>query len=400
MRILLVVVYYLPSTMSSGKLMHDLAVEFHRQGHQTAVIAPDETITSDCEISTEDNIEVVRIKTRKIKSAPRIFRALNEISLSRVLWRKGGKYLRRQKFDLIVYYSPTIFFGSFVRRARTFFHCNSYLILRDIFPKWALDAGILKDGIIYRYFCRKEIEQYDAADVIGVQSPENLRYFKENPRLKKYRSEVLYNWTTLEEKDIPASNYRERLGLTGKTVFFYGGNIGVAQDMDNIIRLADGLRNEPAAHFLLVGDGSESARLKNEITEKGLSNITILDAVGQDEYLAILSEFDVGLISLARSLKTHNFPGKMLGYMYYSMPIIASINPQNDLRNIIESNNAGFVSINGEDEAFLGNAIRLIRDRTLREEMGLNSRMLLENYFSVETAANRILANFAGNPTN
>lgn len=396
MRILLVVVYYLPSTMSSAKLIHDLAVEFHRQGHQPAVIAPDGSISSDCEVSIEDNVEVVRVRSGTIKSAPRALRAVNEARLSGVLWKKARKYLEDRKFDLIVYYSPTIFFGSFVNRARSRYNCRSYLILRDIFPKWALDAGVLKDGLVYRYFCRKEMEQYRAADVIGVQSPENLRYFRESDRLSPFRSEVLYNWTTLNEENVPVSHYREKLGLEGKLVFFYGGNIGVAQDMDNILRLAESLRDDTGAFFLLVGEGSEAGRLRKAISDRGLANILILDAVGQEEYLAMLSEFDIGLISLDKKLKTHNFPGKMLGYMYHSMPILASINPENDLKDIIEQNRAGLVSVNGEDDILLSNAVRLLRDRQLRLEMGLNARMLLEDQFSVEGAARQILSHFQG----
>ncbi len=92
--------------------------------------------------------------------------------------RRAGEYLAGRKFDLVVYYSPTIFFGSFVNRVRSLYGCGSYLILRDIFPKWALDAGVLKDGMIYRYFCRKEMEQYRAADVIGVQSGGKSQVFQ------------------------------------------------------------------------------------------------------------------------------------------------------------------------------------------------------------------------------
>ncbi len=394
MRVLLLVVYYLPSTMSSAKLIHDLAVELHRQGHNPVVMAPDENISSDCEVTFEDKVEVVRIRTGRIKSAPRIFRALNEIRLSKMLWQKGIGYLAKQKFDLVIYYSPTIFFGSFVRRTKSFFRCPSYLVLRDIFPRWALDAGILKEGLIYRYFCRKEIEQYDAADIIGVQSPENLRYFHQQKELRKYRAEVLYNWTALEEENISAGGYRKKFGLEGRTVFFYGGNIGVAQDLDNIVRLAESLQNEPEAFFLLVGDGSESDRLRSMISEKGLSNIMILDAVGQGQYLAMLSEFDIGLISLDRKLRTHNFPGKMLGYMYHSLPILASINPENDLREILEKHGAGVVSINGEDELLHDNALKLVHDKELRRQMGLNSRSLLEDTFSVGRAARQILSHF------
>ncbi|MFH1288527.1 MAG: glycosyltransferase family 4 protein, partial [bacterium] len=311
---------------------------------------------------------------------------------SPIFWREGKKFFKSNKCDLVVWYSPSIFFGSLVKKLKKLFGCPSYLILRDIFPQWVVDSGILKKGPIYWFFKWKEIEQYDVADVIGVQSPANLSYFAERGLDKRYRLEVLYNWTKLKETDIPYSNYREQYGLKGKVVFFYGGNIGIAQDMDNIIRLAENLRDEPEAYFLLVGDGTEVGRLKEIIKSKKLTNISIHEAVNQQQYLAMLSEFDVGLISLDRRLKTQNFPGKMLGYMYYSIPILASINTDNDLQEILEKKQAGLVCINGNDAQFRDNAIKLIRDSKLRRQFGLNARALLETTFSVPRAAEQILS--------
>lgn len=394
MRILILVVYYLPSTMSSAKLIHDLAAEFLRLGHEPVVVAPDETILTDTEITTENGIKVLRVRTGKIKTASRWVRGFNEVRLSNIIWKRGRHFFEKNPCDLIVYYSPTIFFGSLVKRLKELFACPSYLILRDIFPQWALDAGVLRQGLIYKYFKFKERQNYDAADIIGVQSKANLRYFEENGLDKKYHLEVLFNWTALVEENIQPGAYRERLGLQGKVVFFYGGNIGVAQDMDNIIRLAKNLRGDESAYFLLVGDGSEVPRLKAAIASNGLTNIAIHDAVGQREYLSMLSEFDVGLISLDRGLRTQNFPGKMLGYMYHSMPILASVNPGNDLKNILEDKQAGLVCVNGEDELLAAHAGRLVRDENYRRLLGKNARTLLESTFSVSKSAGQILTHF------
>lgn len=394
MRILLLVVYYLPSTMSSAKLIHDLAAEFHRLGHEPVVVAPDENILTDTEITCKKGIKVLRVRTGKIKTAPRLTRGFNEASLSNTIWRKGKRFFEDNPCDLIIYYSPTIFFGSLVKRLKKLFSCPSYLVLRDIFPQWALDAGVLRRGMIYNYFKFKERQNYEAADIIGVQSPANLSYFEEKGLDKQYRMEVLYNWATLHEGNIKPGGHRERLGLQGKVVFFYGGNIGVAQDMDNIIRLADNFRNESTAYFLLVGGGSEVSRLKAIIELKGLTNIAIHDAVGQQEYLSMLSEFDVGLISLDRGLRTQNFPGKLLGYMYQAMPILASINHGNDLKEILEGQQAGLVCMNGEDEIFAENAGKFLVNTDLRRQLGRNARVLMENTFSVSRAAGQILSHF------
>jgi glycosyltransferase involved in cell wall biosynthesis len=84
----------------------------------------------------------------------------------------------------------------------------------------------------------------------------------------------------------------------------------------------------------------------------------------------------------------------MLGYMYYSMPMLASINPGNDLKVILEENEAGLVCVNKDDETFASLARRMVADEELRLRLGRNARALLESTFSVSGAAGQILAHF------
>jgi len=392
MRILIVVDCYFPYKKSSAKLVHDLAVEFHRQGHEIIITAPDDALTAPSQVTVEQGLTVLRVRSCPIKGAQRITRAINEIKLSSIIWKAGKPFFKSNRCDLIVLYAPSIFFASLIKKLKKLWSCKAYLIQRDIFPQWAVDTGEMKEGLICRFFRLKERQHYAAADIIGVQSPENLKYFSEHGFADKYNFEVLYNWTTTNEKKILRGNYRQKLGLQDKVVFFYGGNIGVAQDMDNIVRLAENMRDNSLVHFLLVGEGSEVPRLKTMIKEKKMSNITIHPAVSQQEYLGMLSQFDIGLISLDRQLKTHNFPGKMLGYMYFSMPILACINPGNDLKQIIEESNAGFICLAGEHRVFCDYAERLVADADLRRKMGNNARTVLEKTFSVSRAVSQILS--------
>ena len=95
-----------------------------------------------------------------------------------------------------------------------------------------------------------------------------------------------------------------------------------------------------------------------------------------------------------KKFKTPNFPGKMLGYMYYNKPILASINFGNDLQDLIEDYKIGLVSINGDDEVFFNNALKFVKDSEFRISLGNNGRLLLNNLFSVESAAKQILSYF------
>jgi glycosyltransferase involved in cell wall biosynthesis len=270
----------------------------------------------------------------------------------------------------------------------------SYLILRDIFPEWAVDTGILRKGLLYRYFKRRELEQYVAADVIGVEAPGNLPYFKDDIRNTKYNVEVLYNWINIQGSPRATIGWRRKMELEGKVVFFYGGNIGKAQDMDNILRLAVSLRGREDIFFLLIGSGSEVQRLRGLIMRLDLHNIRILPSLAQREYMECLSEFDVGLVSLDRRLKSHNFTGKMLSYVLCGKPILASVNPGNDLLGFLDQADAGIGCTNGEDNDLHSAALRLATDPVLRERMGRNARALGDSTFSVRVAAGQILAHF------
>jgi glycosyltransferase involved in cell wall biosynthesis len=134
--------------------------------------------------------------------------------------------------------------------------------------------------------------------------------------------------------------------------------------------------------------------LRRKIAEQALHNVGILPPLGQREYLSMLSEFDVGIVTLDRRLKTHNLPGKILNYFYWGMPVLASINPGNDLFEILGDCQAGFCCVNGDDERLAAAALRLAEEPELRAQMGRNARRVLEKAFSVQQAARQILAHF------
>jgi len=394
MRILLVVVYYPPSTTSAAQMMHDLAVEYVRQGHQVIVVTPSDAVEGSACITEEDSVTVVRVKTGDLKYSHKIFRLWRESRLSAIMWRSVRKLLQDNPCELVVFYSPTIFFGDLIRRMKSIWDCHSYLILRDIFPKWAVEAGVLREGMLYRYLKHKELAQYAAADIIGVEASGDISYFKKELNRNSYRVEVLYNWLNMREQPTCTSGWRQRLGLVDKIVFFYGGNIGVAQDIDNIVRLAKNLLDRDDIFFLLMGTGSEAQRINTEIKTQRLRNIEILPPISQKEYMQCLSEFDVGLISLDRRLKSHNFTGKLLGYVLCGKPILASINPGNDLAEFLHRTDAGIACINGEDDRLLAAVLLLATHPAIRERMGRNARALGDTTFSVQKIAGQILSHF------
>jgi glycosyltransferase involved in cell wall biosynthesis len=252
--------------------------------------------------------------------------------------------------------------------------------------------------LVFRFFQREAIRQYDQADVIGVESEGNIRYFAGQLSEKHYQVEVLSNWMSLDGGATAKGGHRQRLGWDGKVIFFYGGNMGVAQGMESVVDLMRAMRSDDRVRFLLVGEGSEVPRIRDVAEREGLKNLVLLPPVDQHTYLSMLAEADVGVVSLAANLTTHNVPSKALPYMYFCLPILASLNPGNDLLRVISATESGF-SFDTRNRTGLAEAARkLVADASLRRRLGSNARQLLESRFSAQAAAQQITRRWAVTP--
>ena len=373
-------------------MFRDLAKELFIQGHEVTIISGSNNISKELDITTEENVRIVRVKAPDLKTN-KLTRLLNEIALGRRIWKQTKNFIDYSEFDLVIYYSPTIFWAYLVNKLKKSFKLKSYLVLRDIFPKWAVDLGLIKKYSLAHLFLKfHEYRLYRSADFIGVQSPKNKLYFEESSFLRFFNPEVLFNWVQPDEdinvKEI--STIREDLDIREKVLFLYGGNIGVAQDLDNLLNLASNLKDQKNIFFLLVGEGTEFDRLSNKIIEEDITNMSLIGSVSPLEFQKIVAASDVGLISLNRDFRTQNIPGKIMSYIKSKKPMLASINEDNDMFDIVH-NKSGYVVLNGDNTTFIKYAIKLAEDKNLRERMGENGHNLLHEIFSVESASAKIL---------
>ena len=394
MRLALLIDDYMPdSTRVGAKMFHELACECVKCGHDVVVIIPGINQKTPLEKSVLDGVTVWKFRSGQIKDIGKVKRAINETLLSTRAWNAIKAEVNPDYFDGIVYYSPSIFFSRLVRKLKKVCGCKSYLVLRDLFPQWAVDEGLMKQGsIIEKYFRFFETLNYEAANHIGLMSQNNLTLFN-NRTDNVYQTTILRNWAAFTPFDSQGSgfSYRDKLNLKNKVIYFYGGNIGHAQDMANLMRLARDMQSYSQAHFLFVGQGDEVELINKLATVWELDNFTYLPSVTQEEFKHLLSEVDVGLFSLAHSHTAHNFPGKLLGYMVESLPILGSVNPGNDLLDTVREYDAGDIFINGDDENLLNASIAYL-DNEYRNNKGNNATALLHKEFTVESAAKDIIS--------
>jgi glycosyltransferase involved in cell wall biosynthesis len=291
--------------------MRDLAREFLNQGYDPVVLVPMNSPLSLWELEVMDGVQILRLSSPMMQDVGRFRRALSEIflPLSMIYALKKSPY-GTVDWTYLIWYSPPIFFGPLIWYLKRSTNCRTYLILRDIFPEWALDLGLIRKGLIYWFFKAIANFQYSIADTIGIQTGSNISYFQSDKNKYIEKVVVLDNWQT--ESEINGSSIQIGFtSLANRKIFVYVGNMCIAQGMDVLIDLAALLNNRSDIGFIFVGRGTEVDRLKSRVCVLNLSNILFFDdqRAGQQAIPNVvprLTETPGRVNSLGPALGAHN----------------------------------------------------------------------------------------------
>jgi glycosyltransferase involved in cell wall biosynthesis len=395
-KLLLIADAFPPMRTSAAVHMYELTLELIEQHHEVTVIIPAESGYVPLRSEKENRFRLVSVLTPKTKDVGYIRRAIAEFLSPYMLYsRLKSNSIIDENFDGIIWYSPTIFFGPLISRLKKRYGCPAYLVLRDMFPDWAVDLGLMKKRLPYYFFKFVEFNQYKVADFIGIQAPGNFKYFNDGI-FKKFKTkvELLWTWVTPNNFNLNCSIDLTRTHLSGRKIFVYAGNMGVAQDFDLIMNLVELYKHQVEIGFVFVGRGSEVERLKKIKVQKSLDNIIFYDEINSTQIPGLYCQCTIGLVALDPRHNSNNIPGKFLSYMSAGLPVLARLNSGNDLLDLIEKNHVG-LSYVGSDSTELKIAADTLIE-ILKDDLDISNRCksLAHNLFSTEKAVNQIISAF------
>lgn len=392
MRLVMVADTFPPLRTSGAVQLRDLSRELVRQGHQLTVLLPAADLDGPWRLDDWEGVRVLRLRAPKTKDIGYVRRTLNEFWMPFAMRRQLRRSpLAQERFDGVVWYSPSIFHGPLVQTLKRQSRCPAYLIIRDIFPEWAVDMGLMGRGLPYRVFDAVARYQYSVADVIGVQTPGNLVYFERWQAQEGRRLQVLPNWLGAPvQRSCPIRI--DQTPLTGRKIFVYAGNMGVAQGMDRVMELVVQLQTRTDVGFVFVGRGSDAKRLKAQAHSLGLDNVLFFDEVDPDEIPDLYAQCHVGLVALDPRHRSHNIPGKFLTYMQSGLPVLANVNAGNDLAGLIREQRVGQVCEDNDLLVLKQMVEHLLEQIDVDADVPHRCKALFEQQFAVEATAKQIVA--------
>lgn len=380
----------------------DLIRKFRDEGHKVFIVSPTERRFKEKTALVKNmGVTLLKVKTLNIQKTNVVEKGMAILFLEYQFYKQIKRFFSDVKFDLVLYSTPPITFTKIVKAIKIKDNSKSYLLLKDIFPQNAVDLGLMKEnGLLHRFFRRKEKLMYAVSDYIGCLSPANVTYvLKHNPQISPEIVEVCPNTiqplsSELQVKHPELIHEKYQIPINA-TIFVYGGNLGKPQGLDFLPQVLESNNNKQDRFFIIVGSGTEQKKLAEWFKLYKPTNAVLLENMKKEDYDNLVQSCDVGLIFLDKLFSIPNYPSRLLSYLEYGMPVIIASDNNTDLGEIAVQNNYGFFTINGNLNEFNQHINRLVGEKNLINKMGNNGfRFLLENY-TVDNSFRIIMNHFS-----
>tara|TARA_B110000114_G_C15049725_1_gene380723 strand:+ start:146 stop:1363 length:1218 start_codon:yes stop_codon:yes gene_type:complete len=385
------------NSISDRGIYNDLLRNLQNKGNKIFVVSPlERRLKLKSNLTITENSQILNIKTLNIQKTNLLEKGLATLVIEYQYLFAIKKYFKEVKFDIIVYSTPPITFSKVINYIKKRDSAFSYLLLKDIFPQNAIDLKLFRrNGLIHKFFLKKEKQLYVISDYIGCMSQANVDYIKKhNPNLDFNKilinpNSIYPNYTNYSLSDKESVKEKYQIPLD-KKIFIYGGNLGKPQGLDFLLETIR-LTKRYDVYFLIVGSGTELSRIKSWFKKNKPKNATLIPMLTKIDYDNLLPACDVGLIFLNKKFTIPNYPSRLLSYMEMKMPIIAATDKNSDIGMDIEKNKCGFGILSGDIKA-MHNAINRLTDEVdLFNEMKENSWIFLNKDFHVDRSSKLIM---------
>jgi len=305
----------------------------------------------------------------------------------------GPWLLRKQHFDVIFVYAPSPIIQAIpavwialLKRAKL------VTWVQDLWPQSLEATGFVRNRQVLNMVAVLVRWIYRCCDLLLVQSQSFILPVKvmagKTPVLHHPNpGELAFGQT--KPLGVPAM----KLG-PGFNVLF-AVNFGTVQALGTVLDAADLLSPNTDVRIVLVGSGSQSEWLRQEVIRRKLDNVLLVGRFPSEAMPGILGQASALLISLVRSqIMNQTVPSKVQAYLAAGKPIIASLD--GECARLVEEAGAG-VSCPAEDAEALAKVVLRLRAMPANElqRMGEAGQLYFKQHFEPAMLATRLAQIFS-----
>lgn len=357
--------FYWPNERATAQLLSDLATAIAARGYAVEVVTT-RTSAADSRSESRSGVHIHRGRTTHCGAHGLAGRALDFASFAmsafwHLLWRA-------RPGDIVVAMTDPPLLGVVVCGAARLRQAKIVHWIQDIYPEVAAELTGRRSLLLLRPLRNWSWRRAGACVVPG----RDMAAAVTSSGVAPAKLHVSPNWAPCgldpaRQQQIAA--LREKWNLTGKFVLMYSGNLGRAHELDSLLEVAEGIRNDPAFALVFVGHGARKEALQRAVRERGLPNVAFYPPQPRADLAPSLGVADVHFVTLKTGAERWVFPSKLYGIAKVGRPVIFIGAATSEIAQCVQSAGMGEVFSTTE-------TLRIVaRLRTLREDVALRTKL-------------------------
>jgi len=361
MKVLLVNQFFWPYDDALALLAADLVEDLVAAGHEVTVLASCGTGPGGARYPHEEGWR-----------GARIVRTRNTVLGKGALWRRVADYatyvasafltaLTLPRPDVVITTSAPPLLAAVGLALRRLRGVRFVYWLQDLYPELAVAFGVLGPRSpptwLFERLSRASLRAADAVVVPGTPMAERVKAKGVDPA----RVHVVPNWSdgaSIRPVAPEANGFRRGLGLAGKRIALYSGNMGRGHDLATLVGLARRCRDREDLAFVFVGGGGRRGLVADAARE--LPGVRLLPFVARDALAESLSTGDVHLVAQDPSTEGLMEPSKLYGILAAGRPVLYVGPATTEVARTIVRERVGEVVANGDVEGAAAALERLL----------------------------------------
>jgi putative colanic acid biosynthesis glycosyltransferase WcaI len=399
MRVMVLSEYYEPDLGPDAPLFTMLCENLVQLGHQVTMITavphyPSGRVSTEFRgkgkwlwKSVENGVEVVRVSLPSLDRSKFPQRMLQFICYQiGATWASLGK-----QYDVVISSGPSLEVWLPYAYLVGLRHKPAIYFVLDVYPGVGVTLGIFRRKMVVAMVSKLERFCLDKASAILVLS-DSFRLELRTLGVPDEKMILVSIWvdTNLVHPMPRDNNFSRENDLNGKFVVLYAGNLGLSQELGQVLVAAEMLKEYQDVSLVFVGDGANRAQLVAEAEHRQLKNVKFLPYQPRQRLPEVLASADVSLVKLQRGVSLSSVPSKTFSLLASGRPILANVDEKSECWELIKQAKAGLCVPPGDPSALVETILTLKKDRQLCDQMGHNGRTWAENYHSPQAAAKKI----------
>ncbi len=392
MKILYLHQYFCTPKGSGGVRSYEFARRWVEDGHKVVVLTGMSAYDNSLPANSETIVDGIHVHTLGVKYS-------TNMGIVRRMWAFfqyaviSSWYAAQSKsFDLVLATSTPLTIAIPALIAKYIAQRPTVFEIRDVWPDAAVDAGMLKKGVLYQCARWLEMKAYRKSDQIVALSDGMLDRIV-SKGIPKEKIEMFPNCSDVESFDplrFDRKSLRQEFGVTDEFVLLYVGAINTANDMPFLVKCIDALKKNRNVKWWFVGGGNQLDYLQSAVEQLNARNVIFWGKKQKSEVPKFVHAADAGVVSfINKPVYYENSPNKFFDYIAGGLPPIFTRSTW--LKPYLGQYHAALICENNTVDEFVTLVKSLMSDAEYCDYISKNVLELAKKTFSRDRISSRYI---------